>query len=70
MNYTLIVREMKMPATVRAFTVPDADGNFNIYINKDLSDDAKKKSLDHEKRHISRNDFSACELARVIEDEL
>ncbi len=46
-----------MPITVRAFTVPDANGDFNIYINEALSDAAKKESLEHEKTHILRNDF-------------
>ncbi len=45
----LFIREIKMPLTIRAFTIPDANGDFNIYINEALSDDAKKKSLAHEK---------------------
>ena len=52
MNY--IIREIKMPLTIRAFTIPDANGDFNIYINEDLSDEAKKKSLAHEKKHIKK----------------
>ena len=58
---------MKMPLTIRAFTVPDANGDYNIYINNDLSEEAKEKSLKHEKMHIENNDFSSSELARVIE---
>lgn len=64
---SIFIREMKMPLTIRAFTVPDANGDYNIYINNDLSDEAKKKSLNHEKAHIENNDFSSSELARVIE---
>ncbi|MBE6815344.1 MAG: hypothetical protein E7522_07865 [Ruminococcaceae bacterium] len=64
---SIFIREMKMPLTIRAFTVPDANGDYNIYINNDLSDEAKKKSLNHEKMHIENNDFSSSELARTIE---
>ncbi len=63
----VFVREMKMPLTIRAFTLPDANGDFNIYINKDLSDTAKKKSLEHEKLHIIKNDFQKDLSAGVIE---
>ncbi len=70
LNYTIFIREIKMPATVRAFTVPDEDGNFNVYINECLSEEAKRKSLDHEKMHISRDDFIAEAPARLIEATL
>ncbi len=63
----LFVREMKMPLTIRAFTLPDANGDFNIYINEALSDAAKKKSLEHEKKHILRNDFQKELSAKLIE---
>ena len=64
---SIFVRAVKMPITLRAFTLPDADGNFNIYINEALSDEAKKKSLEHEKRHIKRIDFSYSGSAGLVE---
>ena len=64
---SIFIREMKMPLTIRAFTVPDANGDYNIYINNDLSEEAKEKSLKHEKAHIENNDFGSDELARKIE---
>ena len=64
---SIFIREMKMPLTIRAFTVPDANGDYNIYINNNLSEEAKEKSLKHEKMHIENNDFSSSDLARVIE---
>ncbi len=66
----ILVREIKMPLTIRAFTVPDANGDFNIYINESLSDAAKMKSLEHEKNHISRNDFQKDMAAKLIENLL
>ncbi len=64
---SVFIRSIKMPLTVRAFTVTDADGNFNIYINEALSDEAKRKSLEHEKRHIIKNDFYSGATAATIE---
>ncbi len=63
----ILVREIKMPLTIRGFTVPDANGDFNIYINENLSDAAKKKTLEHENLHISRNDFQKEISAKLIE---
>ena len=63
----VFIREMKMPLTIRAFTVPDENGDYNIYINSDLSDEAKEEAFKHEKLHIEKNDFSSSELARTIE---
>ncbi len=56
-----------MPLTIRAFTIPDANGDFNIYINESLSDEAKQKSLAHEKLHIEHGDFQKNTFARIIE---
>ena len=58
-----------MPLTIRAFTVPDENGDYNIYINSDLSDEAKAEALEHEKSHIENNDFSSDESARKIEEK-
>ncbi len=63
------IRQIKMPLTIRAFTIPDANGDFNIYINENLSNEAKKKSLAHEKYHIENNDFQKNEFARIIEEK-
>ncbi len=64
---SIFIREMKMPLTIRAFTVPDENGDYNIYINSDLSDEAKAEALEHEKKHIENDDFTSGDLARKIE---
>lgn len=63
----IFIREIEMPLTIRGFTVPDANGDFNIYINRDLSDAAKRKSIEHEKTHIKRNDFQKDLSVKLIE---
>ena len=64
-----IIRQIKMPLTIRAFTIPDANGDFNIYINESLSDEAKHKSLAHEQSHIQNGDFQKSDFARLIEEK-
>lgn len=63
----VFIREIKMPLSVRAFTMLDNNGDFNIYVNMDLSEEAKKKSLEHEKTHIKRNDFYKDIPVKLIE---
>ena len=66
----IIVRMMALPPHVRAFTMPDAQGDYNIYINSALSSEQQKKSLLHELRHIQRDDFYRRDVsARQIEAE-
>lgn len=67
---SIFIREIKMPLTIRAFTLPDANGDFNIYINENLSEEAKRKSLAHEKKHIKRSDFTSPLPAWMIEKQL
>ena len=66
----IIVRKIPLPPHVRAFTMPDAQGDDNIYINTALSEAQQKRSLLHELRHIQKDDFyrSDCS-ARQIESE-
>ena len=66
----VIVRLAKLPHGVRGFTIPDADGNDNVYINKDLSDAAQQEAYLHELRHIQRNDCWSDAAAAVIEQEM
>ena len=66
----IIIRLMPLPVGVRAFTIPDADGNYNVYLNCRLSAEQQRRSLRHEQMHIERNDFyteaSACAIERSL----
>lgn len=59
-----------MPYGVRWFTTPDIDDNYNIYINEKLSDEQKRRTLDHEMEHIKNDDFYSFEDISVIEDRI
>lgn len=58
---------MELPLTVRAFTLPDPQGDYNIYLNCALSREQQEKSLLHEAAHISNGDFDREESAAQIE---
>ena len=62
-----IIRKIKLPMSVRAFTIPDPQGDYNIYINEALSDEQQYESLCHEEKHIENGDFYKDESACFIE---
>ncbi len=66
----VIIRLLPLPVGVRAFTIPDAEGDYNVYLNCCLSAEQQQRSLRHEQMHIARNDFykdaTACALERSI----
>ena len=51
------IRIINLPSTVHGVTVRDEDGNYNVYINSALAEDARKRAIDHELKHIERGDF-------------
>ena len=70
----VIVRFVPLPVHVRAFTIPDAQGDYNVYINEQMTGEQQKRSLAHEKHHIDNDDFSknrtATEIERLIIDNI
>lgn len=63
----IIVRLISLPSTVRAFTLPDEQGDYNVYLNSTLSSEEQKKSLQHECRHIENGDFYKELPVKLIE---
>ena len=53
----VFVRLQNLPWKVNGFTILDADGDYNVYINARLSQDGQRKAYRHELRHIRRGDF-------------
>lgn len=62
------VRFIKLPDTIRGVTVTDKNGDYNIYINSNLSQDKQKQVIKHEMTHINRNDFDRFQDIFEIED--
>ncbi len=52
MRDDVFVRYISLPTTVNAVTVPDEDGNYNVYINSRLSHEAQQEAYEHELYHI------------------
>ena len=65
-----IVRLIKLPSTVRGMTVTDSDGNYNIYINKNLSYEMQREAYQHEMAHIEEDDFSSNSSVAVLENRI
>ena len=66
----IIIRTLTLPPSVRAFTLPDAQGDYNIYVNCALSSEQQKKSVQHETLHIKKGDFYKDRPAAQIEREM
>ena len=67
----IIVRKIPLPPHVRAFTMPDPQGDYNIYINCALSAEQQLSSYLHELKHIRRDDFyKRGKTAKEIEEEM
>ena len=54
---TVFIRQTALPRTVYGATVVDADGNYNVYINENLSDRKKQDTVAHELQHIQNGHF-------------
>ena len=52
-----ILRLAPLPPRVNAVTVVDGNGDFNIYVNENLSIEARRAAYDHELEHIRREHF-------------
>lgn len=52
MNEDIFVRYIELPIRVNAVTLPDEDGNYNVYINARLSMEAQAEAYEHELYHI------------------
>ena len=65
MVFTIIIRYIDAPDTFQGCVRLDADGNANIYINKNLSEAERKRTIIHELGHVILGHFDAdCYLSR------
>lgn len=67
---SIYVRKIPLPWRVRAFTLPDEQGDFNVYINEKLSAEQQNMSLRHELQHIINEDFYKEKSAIELEKDL
>ena len=50
-----IVRLAPFPPTVNAVVLVDENGDFNIYVNENLSIEEQRRAYKHELEHIRQN---------------
>ena len=53
----IVIRGIEMPIAVQGVTLPDANGDFNVYINTKCSDEQRRQVADHEIKHITLDHF-------------
>lgn len=63
----IIIRIVPLPKGVRGATIPDENGDYNIYISERLDPDDRVKVFRHEIEHIRRLHFQS--EAPVVEKE-
>ena len=64
----VFIHEVRMPYSVRAMVILDQEnGDYVIYVNDYLSEEAKLRAIEHEKMHIMRGDLHSQETVINIE---
>lgn len=63
----VITRLIELPPRIKAMTVMDEAGNYNVYLNANSTMEANAASFLHELRHIDHDDFYSQEDIRTIE---
>ena len=62
-----VVRLINLPGDIKGVVRLSDDGFANIYINDQLSPEARRLAFEHETRHIDRDDFYNSEPIQKIE---
>lgn len=65
----IIVRVTDLPCSVRGMTSPDANGDYNIYLNARLNFETQQKTYNHELKHIKMNHFESFKSVAECERE-
>ena len=66
----IFVRLVPLHGSVRGFTVPDKNGDYNVYLRESLAPDVLEDTLQHELLHIARNDFQSDLPEDVLEAQV
>lgn len=53
----IFTRLIRLPNRIKGYTAIDDDGNYNIYLNKNLSSEQQRLTYLHEMTHIKRGDW-------------
>lgn len=62
----IIPRLIPIPSSkCKGFTILDADGDYNVYINANLSYTAQVEGYEHEMKHIKNGDFERISVQEI-----
>ena len=64
----IFTRLIKMPSRIKGYTAIDDDGNYNIYLNEQLSQEQQRKTYLHEMAHIARGDWDKASVEDAEKD--
>ncbi|MBQ0165352.1 MAG: hypothetical protein KBS75_09190 [Bacteroidales bacterium] len=64
------ILENGLPLSVKGTTVKDENGDYNIYINGRISEEARVKALRHELQHIQKGHFYDERPVKELEKEI
>jgi hypothetical protein len=56
----VFVKIIKMPYTIHAFTRPNLDGTFCVFLNSYDCHERQEEAKRHELLHIERGDYDRC----------
>ena len=67
-------RLIQAPGALHALSRMDENGDYDVYVNEALNEDARERAIEHELRHIrngslSRRDLTANELEELDSPE-
>lgn len=63
----VITRVISLPARIKAMTVLDNNGDYNVYLNVGLSWEDQRAAYKHEMRHIKFGDFFSLNDIQFLE---
>jgi len=63
----IFLRYIPLPTNIKGVTIEDESGNYNVYLNTQLTYEASVETLQHEIKHITNNDFHSFLHVKDIE---
>lgn len=57
MSNSVFIRSIALPHSVRAVTLPNDDGTFDVYVNATLPEELQIAAIEHELNHIRKDHF-------------
>lgn len=61
----IIIVSHKLPDKIKGLVTPNADGTYTIFVNRNLTDEQQKATVQHELKHIRHGHF--CSDTRSVD---